>query len=96
MSNVVEGNFSPTHNKRTKHSDYLKNVLYLFDFDKKNEFTNFFVHNNPSKVIFKQIISDLLKLPRNYMLTNNKSLSNMANTSFSTRKKTKNTADNMG
>ena len=92
---MIEGNFLSTHNRRTNHCDYIKNALYLFEFEKKNDYNNFFVHNNPSRVIFKQIIDDLLKLPRNYMLSNHKSLSNMANTSFSTRKKTKNTTNNM-
>lgn len=95
LSSGMEVNFSPTNNKRAKHSDYIKNSLFFFEFEKKNDYNNFFVHNNPSRVIMKQIIDGLLKLPRTYMLSNHKSLSNVANTSFSTRKKTKNTTNNM-
>ncbi len=89
LTNVIESSFSPTYNKRAKHSDYIKNALFLFEFERKYDFNNYFVHNNPSKVIMKFKIDELLKLPRNHMTSIPKSLSNIANTSYSTRKKTK-------
>jgi len=91
------GGYISTRNKKTKHSDYLSQPLFAFDFDKPKEFRAFLPHNNLGKVIKKVEIDVLLRsvrlgrvrVPTEETEGKKKSMrvSNLANTSLSTKKK---------
>ena len=53
--------YIPTRNKKTKHSDYLSNPLFAFDFEKPKEFRSFLPYNNMTKVIKRVGIDLMLK-----------------------------------
>lgn len=87
MNEMAENEFKSTKNKKPQYSDYLNNSLYLFDFDTVKEYTNYFSHNNVSLVVSKEKINNLLRMPKSMLASLKKAGSNIANTSFSTKKR---------
>lgn len=89
--------FRSTHNKKTNYSDYLKNTLFWYDFEKMAEFKSYFPHNNVENVVKVIRGNNILKVfgkyqfdveeERKFIENLKKSIqSNQANTSYSSKK----------
>lgn len=89
--------FRPTHNKKTNYSDYLKNTLFWYDFEKMAEYKSYFPHNNVENVVKVIRGNNILKVfgkfqfdigeEKKFIENLKKSIqSNQANTSYSSKK----------
>ncbi len=81
--------YKSTHNRKANYSDYLKNTLFWYDFEKMANFDNYFPHNNIRNVI-KNInnngILRFFKDERSIKELKKSFHSNLANTSYSSKK----------
>ena len=87
--------FRSTMNKKPQYNEYLNLPLFAFDFDKPREFKLFLPHNNLGEVINRVQIDGLLRVSKwgaikipdiDREKIKKLRTSNMANTSFSTKK----------
>jgi len=83
--------YKSTHNKKANYSDYLKNTLFWYDFEKMAQFENYFPHNNMENVVKVIKGNNFLRILKmndlKYITEFKKSFhSNQANTSYSSKK----------
>ena len=92
VKNPGKNPFFSTNNRKPQYSEYLNFPLFAFDFDLMKEYKVFMPHNNMQRVVEKVKVDGLLrggKLFEEGGSMKKKSLrsSNIANTSFSSKKK---------
>ena len=89
--------YKSTHNRKANYSDYLKNTLFWYDFEKMANFENYFPHNNMRNVIKNIRSTGILRFfkDQRYIQEVKKSFhSNLANTSYSSKKTTQKVVKN--